>query len=114
MSSTSRDRRSGSASVHAPGSGGDLVRATGANVERVAVTSLRNKTFYAVIAVAIDGRVDELDARPSDALNLAVRVGAPIFVDDEVLEHAALPAGDLGVHLDREAAEAGFEVPPGE
>lgn len=92
----------------------ELLRVTGAKVERVVVPSLRDKTFYATIAVAIDGRVDELDARPSDALNVAVRVGSPIFVDDGVLEQAALPAGDLDAHLDKEAAEADFEVPPGE
>ena len=92
----------------------ELLRVTGARVERVAVTSLREKTFYAVIAVAANGRVDELDARPSDALNLAVRVGAPIFVDDGVLEQAAMPAGDLHARLDAEADEADHELPPGE
>lgn len=92
----------------------ELLRVTGARVERVVVTSLREKTFYAVIAVAVDGRVDELDARPSDALNLAVRVGAPIFVDDSVLEKCALPEGDLSTRLDAEAGEADQELPAGE
>jgi Bifunctional nuclease domain len=66
-------------------------------------------TFYAVIAVAANGGVDELDARPSDALNLAVRVGAPIFVDDDVLEQGAMPAGDLHARLDADADEADHE-----
>ena len=92
----------------------ELLRVTGARVERVAVTSLREKTFYAVIAVAANGRVDELDARPSDALNLAVRVGAPIFVDDGVLEEGATPAGDLHARLNAEAGKADHELPPGE
>jgi bifunctional DNase/RNase len=92
----------------------ELLRVTGARVERVAVTSLREKTFYAVIAVAANGRVDELDARPSDALNLAVRVGAPIFVDDDVLEQGATPAGDLHAWLDAEADKADHELPPGQ
>jgi RNA polymerase sigma factor (sigma-70 family) len=92
----------------------ELLRVTGARVERVAVTSLREKTFYAVIAVAANGGGDELDARPSDALNLAVRVGAPIFVDDDVLEQGATPAGDLHARLDADADEAGHELPPGE
>lgn len=92
----------------------ELLRVTGARVERVAVTSLREKTFYAVIAIAANGRIDELDARPSDALNLAVRVGAPIFVDDGVLEQGAMPAGDLHARLDAEADEADHELPPGE
>jgi uncharacterized protein len=78
----------------------ELVRATGAHVERVAITALREQTFYAVIGVALDGRVEVLDARPSDALNLAVRVGAAIFVDDSVLEQSALGQGDLLTNLE--------------
>jgi uncharacterized protein len=92
----------------------ELVRVTGARVERVVVTGLREKTFYAVIAVAVDGRIDEIDARPSDALNLAARVGAPIFVDGAVLEKCALPEGDLSTRLDAEAREADQELPAGE
>jgi uncharacterized protein len=92
----------------------ELVRATGARIERVAITALREKTFYAVIAVAMDGRVEELDARPSDALNLAVRVGAPILVDDSVLEQSSLGEGDLRRELDAEAEGAGQDLPAGE
>ncbi len=92
----------------------ELVRVMGARVERVVVSSLREKTYYAVIAVAIDGRVDELDARPSDALNLAVRLGAPIFVADEVLEQSALLPGDIAARLDAEADWAEAELAPGE
>lgn len=92
----------------------ELVRVTGARVERVAVTGLRDTTFYAVIAIAIDGRIDDLDARPSDALNLAVRVGAPIFVEDGVLERCVLPGGDLSSELELCADEANQELAPGE
>jgi RNA polymerase sigma factor (sigma-70 family) len=92
----------------------ELLRVTGARVERVAVTSLRENTFYAVIAVAVDGRVDELDARPSDALNLAVRVGAPIFADEAVLDQCGIPPGDIAARLDAEADKADHELPPGE
>jgi RNA polymerase sigma factor (sigma-70 family) len=92
----------------------ELLRVTGARVERVVVTSLRKKTFYAVIAVAVDGRVDELDARPSDALNLAVRVGAPILADEAVLEQCAMPPGDIAARLDAEADTADLELPRGE
>jgi bifunctional DNase/RNase len=92
----------------------ELLRATGAHVERIAVTSLREKTFYAVISVAVDGRVDELDARPSDALNLTVRVGAPVFVDDGVPEPCAMRAADVHARLDAEAHEADHELPLGE
>lgn len=68
----------------------DLLRVTGARVDRVEITALRDETFFATVAVGVDGRVEELDARPSDAMNLAIRVGAPILVDEGVLEQAAV------------------------
>jgi bifunctional DNase/RNase len=67
-----------------------LLEATGGTVDHVRVSSLRDKTFYAVVAVTAAGRVEELDARPSDALNLAARVGARILVDPEVLDQAGV------------------------
>lgn len=88
----------------------DLVRATGARVERVAITALREQVFYATIAIG----GEELDARPSDALNLAARVGAPVLVADDVLAESALDDGDLARRLDDESQEGGFTFPPGE
>jgi RNA polymerase sigma factor (sigma-70 family) len=87
-----------------------LLEAAGARVERVVVSSLREKTFYATIALASGGDTQEIDARPSDALNLATRVGAPIFVADEVMSNAV--AEDLESALAREEALLGLEVPP--
>lgn len=57
-------------------------------VERVAVTQLRDNIFYATIWVKVGDRVHEVDARPSDALNLALRVRSPIFVAPELFEQA--------------------------
>ena len=94
-----------------------LLEATGGRVERVAVSSLVEKTFYAVVRVIVDARAEEVDARPSDAINLAVRVEAPIFVDEEVLASEALTAGDraqLERELTRRFEEFGGEQPPGE
>jgi bifunctional DNase/RNase len=69
--------------------------ALGARVVRIVVTSLEDETYHARIELgsAFDGTV-EVDARPSDALALAVRTEAPIYADEEVLAAAALP-GDL-------------------
>lgn len=92
----------------------ELVRVTGARVERVVVTSLREKVFYAVIALAVNGHVDELDARPSDALNLAVRAGAPIFVEDAVLEQSGTLPDAVAARLDAETGEQDADLPPGE
>jgi bifunctional DNase/RNase len=57
---------------------------------RVAVTELRENTFYASISLRANGRELEIDSRPSDALALAVRSGAPIFAADEVISESAI------------------------
>jgi RNA polymerase sigma factor (sigma-70 family) len=92
----------------------ELLRVTGGRVDRVAITALREKTFYASIVVGVDGRLEELDARPSDAMNLAIRVGAPILVADGVLDEAAVTADSLAEKLECDADGASIEVPPGD
>jgi uncharacterized protein len=61
-----------------------------ARVIRIAVTELRENTFYAMITVSIDGSEIEVDSRPSDAIALAVRAEAPIFAADSVIEESAI------------------------
>jgi bifunctional DNase/RNase len=65
-----------------------VVRATGHALARVVVCELRNNTFYARLELAPPGGGPpvEVDARPSDAIALAVHLDAPIFVADEVLD----------------------------
>jgi RNA polymerase sigma factor (sigma-70 family) len=91
----------------------ELLRVTGSRIERVAITSLREMTFYASVAIAVDGHTEELDARPSDGMNLAVRVGAPILVEEAVLEESGLAEGEVGSELDSRTKMGGFELPPG-
>jgi RNA polymerase sigma factor (sigma-70 family) len=55
-------------------------------LDRVAVTRLHEEIFYATLWVTVGGETHEIDARPSDALSLALRVKAPIFVTEDVLE----------------------------
>ena len=57
---------------------------------RVSVTELRDNTFYASISLRSGARELEIDSRPSDALALAVRSGAPIFAADEVITESAI------------------------
>src|SRR5262252_2473949 len=57
---------------------------------KVAVTELRENTFYASISLRANGRELEIDSRPSDALALAVRSGAPIFAADDVISESAI------------------------
>jgi hypothetical protein len=55
---------------------------------RVIVTELRGGTFYAVLVIETQGKRVEIDARPSDAIATALRVGAPILVRDQVFDEA--------------------------
>ncbi len=57
---------------------------------KVAVTELRENTFYAAITLQLNGREMEIDSRPSDALALAVRTGAPIFAAEDVISESAI------------------------
>src|SRR3954471_13045415 len=68
----------------------DVLTELNARVTRIAVTELRDNTFYAVITLAVDGQEIEVDSRPSDALALAVRSSAPIYVADKVIDDSAI------------------------
>jgi len=68
----------------------DMLDQLGAQVIRVAVTELRENTFFAQVTIQQDGSEVEVDSRPSDAIALAVRAEAPIFVADEVIEESAI------------------------
>jgi hypothetical protein len=59
-----------------------------AKVSRIVVNDLRDNTFYAVIFLAINGTEVAIDSRPSDAIALALRVKAPIFVAEKVIREA--------------------------
>ena len=59
-------------------------------VEQVLVSALRDETFFAEITLVRDGESIIIDSRPSDALALALRVDAPVFVADQVVEEAGL------------------------
>lgn len=58
--------------------------------ERISINELRDNTFYATITLSVTGTEVEIDSRPSDALALAVRVQAPIFVAEEVIEESSI------------------------
>ena len=61
-----------------------------AEVKKIVVCDLQENTFYALIYLAIDGHGElvAVDARPSDAIALALRTRAPIFVEETVIDHA--------------------------
>lgn len=74
----------------------NVIVGLGATVERVVVTELRNDTFYAVVWATRGTEPIMIDARPSDAIALAMRTDAPIFVDEKVLESSRLANGGAG------------------
>lgn len=74
----------------------NTLEAIDAHVARVVISDLADETFHARLVVTRDGREGEIDARPSDALALAVRVGAPIFAMPSVLDQAGLGAEGVG------------------
>ncbi len=58
-------------------------------VQKVVVCDLQENTFFALIYVSLHGETRAIDARPSDAIALALRTRAPIFVEEAVIAHAA-------------------------
>ena len=61
-----------------------VLQQVGAKVDRIVVSDLKDGTYYAMIELSTDGKHYTVDSRPSDAMALAVRVNAPIFVDEKV------------------------------
>jgi bifunctional DNase/RNase len=68
----------------------DMLGQLDAKCERVSVTELRDNTFYASITISINGSEIEIDSRPSDALALAVRMEAPIYAAEDVIEESSI------------------------
>jgi bifunctional DNase/RNase len=68
---------------------GNLIDALHARVERVVITDLKDNTFFAIIHLDRDGEKLAIDARPSDAMALALRVKVPILVEDAVLARSS-------------------------
>lgn len=66
------------------------IRKLGAQVSHIVVNDLHDDTFYARVVMDRDGERVELDSRPSDAIALAVRVQAPIFVSESVMDRAGV------------------------
>lgn len=67
-----------------------------AEISHVEVVSLNEETYFGNIVISVSGTTYNIDSRPSDAMNLAIRMSAPIFVAEEVLNEAGLiPEEDL-------------------
>lgn len=84
----------------------DVFDALGVEVEQVVITEIRGTTFFAELTVRGEDGVRTVSARPSDAIALAVRVGCPIRVSDEVMEQAGVTVvPDLDIDPDEVVEE---------
>jgi len=61
----------------------------GAEMQKIVIDDLSNHTFYAKIYLSLNGKVVEIDSRPSDAIALGVALEAPIYVAEDVLDQTA-------------------------
>ncbi|MGB3238241.1 MAG: bifunctional nuclease family protein [Geitlerinemataceae cyanobacterium] len=77
----------------------NLIEAWEMELDRIIIHALQDNTFYAVLKVRQGEIIKEIDARPSDAIAIALRLDSPIWVMEEVVADASIP-------VDREADEA--------
>ena len=96
-----------------------LLKALNASVEKVEISDLKDGTYYATIYLKTpEGEVKEIDARPSDAINVALRTGAPIYVAEHVMNQSKVIVEETQYLRDGEppqpAEVEGMEQPKGE
>ncbi|RPH92656.1 MAG: hypothetical protein EHM72_17120 [Calditrichaeota bacterium] len=75
----------------------NLLETLDARVERIVVNDLRDNTYFALLGLRLNGEFRNIDARPSDAIALALRTEAPIFVDGNVMLMASISESDIEV-----------------
>jgi bifunctional DNase/RNase len=80
----------------------DILARLDAKLSHVLVNDLRNQHFYASIVLQEDENEVTLDARPSDAIAIAVRVGCPIFVEEHVMDEAGVRPAEEGSVMGKE------------
>jgi bifunctional DNase/RNase len=91
----------------------DIIKVMRGQVVRVEIPDLRNNTFFANIHLVCEGKLMVVDARPSDAIAIALRAGASIFVDENVIDKSrnvdfGTRHSDIG-SLDKEKLEEFLE-----
>ena len=89
-----------------------LLTDLGATIRRVVITTIEEETdiFFATILYVVDGKIRDIDARPSDAVALALRCDAPIWVDGAVMDRAGVDASRVQV-VEDESANDPFAQP---
>lgn len=92
----------------------NLIEQLGGRVAYIVVNDLSNDTFFARIILDVNGETVEVDSRPSDAIALAVRVDAPIYAEDSVLDRAGVMLDEEGEGVEGVTSEAKRPVDPAE
>jgi bifunctional DNase/RNase len=72
----------------------NLLEASGVELEDVSISALTGETYIATVTLRFDETVREVDARPSDAINLALQMERPIYVDESVMDKAGIDISD--------------------
>lgn len=85
-----------------------ILKSLGGDLDRIVIDSIQDSTYFATLYVRDrTGKTHEIDARPSDSIAIALRIGSPIYISDEVFQVAAveMPAaedeGDTSENSDR-------------
>ncbi|MCB0044086.1 MAG: bifunctional nuclease family protein [Caldilineaceae bacterium] len=78
----------------------------GGEVRHILINGLEKNTYYARIVLNVDGDTVEIDSRPSDAIALAVRAGAPVYVAEDVMDQAGMQPEE---EVDLNDEESDFE-----
>jgi hypothetical protein len=87
-----------------------LIEGLDGRVERVVVTALRDGVYFARIDLVQNGRTIGIDSRPSDAIAIALRLGAPVFVHETLFESSAAERGPPGREIRERAPERQVEA----
>lgn len=86
------------------------ISAMGADVQHVVVSDLRSDVFYAEVVLEHNGRELRIDARPSDAIALAVRTEVPVYISEKVMSEAGrVPDQDIMANILEEGSETSTE-----
>ncbi|MDJ0756760.1 MAG: bifunctional nuclease family protein [Ardenticatenaceae bacterium] len=82
----------------------NVIEAQSGNVSHILINELRDQVFYARLFIDTDGKVIDIDCRPSDAIAVAVRAKVPIFIEEAVMEEVGiLPEPDISDQAEEEA-----------
>ena len=89
----------------------NMLKAMNINMPRIEITDIRDNTYYARITLVSDSSTASVDARPSDAVALALRTGAEIKVNEEILDH---PSSTASATTEAGTEEDGHQADPSE